>query len=89
MNQAEFKIDDLRRVLTEAAGTPEEVDLEDDILDMEFDVLGYDSLALQETGSRVERAYGIELEDEAIVDARTPREFLSTVNMRLADMDAG
>ncbi|TMR04910.1 acyl carrier protein [Actinomadura soli] len=89
MNQTEFKIDDLRRVLREAAGTPEEVDLEDDILDMEFEVLGYDSLALQETGSRVERVYGIELEDGAIVDARTPREFLSTVNMRLADLDAG
>jgi act minimal PKS acyl carrier protein len=89
MTDAEFKIDDLRRTLREAAGAPEGVDLEDDILDMEFEVLGYDSLALQETGSRVERAYGVELENEAIVDARTPREFLSTVNACLADQDAG
>jgi act minimal PKS acyl carrier protein len=80
-----FGIEDLTRTLREAAGAPEGIDLNDDILDVEFDEMGYDSLALQETGSRIERAYGIQLEESVVVDARTPRELLTTVNTRLSN----
>jgi act minimal PKS acyl carrier protein len=84
MAEEAFRIEDLTRTLREAAGAPEGVDLDDDILDIEFEDLGYDSLALQETGSRIERAYGIRLEDSALVDAKTPRALLATINTRIS-----
>ncbi|MEQ4303832.1 acyl carrier protein [Plantactinospora sp. B6F1] len=83
-----FTIDDLRRILREAAGQDEWVDLDGDILDTGFDELGYDSLALLETGTRVEREFGIKIEDEALTSARTPRALLGTVNTHLASASA-
>jgi act minimal PKS acyl carrier protein len=80
----EFTIDDLRRVLRAAAGEVDGVDLDADILDVPFDTLGYDSLALLETGSRIGRERGIELADSTISDAATPRALLASVNEQLA-----
>ena len=74
----EFTIGDLRRVLRAAAGDAEGVGL-----DVPFADLGYDSLALLETGGRIEREYGIELADSTITDAETPRALLASVNERL------
>lgn len=76
----EVTIDDLKRVLRESAGADENVDLDDEILDTDFDVLGYDSLALLETAARITREYGVTLDDEAVTSARTPRRFLKAVN---------
>lgn len=84
MAEEAFQIEDLTRTLREAAGDPEGVDLDGDILDVEFDDLGYDSLALQETCSRIERAYGIQLEDSTVDDAETPRDLLAAVNTHLS-----
>ncbi|NED81170.1 acyl carrier protein [Streptomyces sp. SID11233] len=78
-----FALDDLRRILREAAGTDEEVDLDADILDTTFDALGYESLALLETGGRIEREYGIALDDDTLTDAETPRALIDVVNARL------
>lgn len=74
---AGFSIDDLIGIMCHAAGTPEGVDLNGDILDTEFEALGFDSLALMETASRIEREHGIEL-DETIYS--TPRAFLEAVH---------
>ncbi|HEX2312900.1 MAG TPA: acyl carrier protein [Thermomonospora sp.] len=73
-------LDDLRRVLREGAGLEEEVDLDGDILDTEFGDLGYDSIALLETASRLGQEYRIDV--DAAVEARTPRELLDLVNAR-------
>ncbi|MFI9812619.1 acyl carrier protein [Saccharothrix variisporea] len=73
-------IDDLKRILRDAAGADEGVDLDGDILDAEFAELGYDSLALLETASRITREYGIKLDDDAAVGATTPRELLKVIN---------
>jgi act minimal PKS acyl carrier protein len=73
---AAFKLDDLIRILCQASGTPEGVDLNGDILDTEFEALGYDSLALLETASRIEREYGIQLNEPV---CPTPRAFLEAV----------
>ncbi|MCX4696882.1 acyl carrier protein [Streptomyces sp. NBC_01408] len=83
-----FTPDDLRRTLREAAGVAEGVDLDGDILDTEFDVLGYESLALLEAGSLIEREYGISLDEEAVNDANTPRAFIEVVNAQLAPATA-
>jgi act minimal PKS acyl carrier protein len=84
MSTPRFTIEDLKRILREGAGTDENVDLDGDILDTEFDVLGYESLALLETGSRIEREYAIELDDSMLTDATTPRALVSLVHAHLA-----
>ncbi|MDG4765849.1 phosphopantetheine-binding protein [Solwaraspora sp. WMMD406] len=83
MSVNEFTLDDLRRVLRSAAGADEAVDLDGDILDVDFDALNYDSLARLETCSRIEREYGVSL-DDALDIANTPRSLIKVVNDRLA-----
>ncbi|MEU0743258.1 acyl carrier protein [Streptomyces sp. NPDC006134] len=83
-----FTLDELKRILLEAAGADEQVDLDGDILDTEFQDLGYESLALLETSSRIERRYGISLDDEAVSDALTPRALIAVVNARLTAVRA-
>ncbi|MCG8971667.1 acyl carrier protein [Streptomyces sp. CL12-4] len=78
-----FTLDDLRRILREAAGADEGVDLDGDILGTEFEALGYESLALLETGGRIEREYGITLDDDTLAEARTPGELVDAVNALL------
>ncbi|WP_410537957.1 acyl carrier protein [Streptomyces sp. KL2] len=84
MAATRFTVEDLRRILREGAGADESVDLDGDILDTDFEELGYESLALLETGGRIEREYGIKLDDSALTDARTPRALIELVNSRLA-----
>lgn len=74
-----FTLDDLVRILREGSGISKGIEL-GDILDTEFYVLGYDSLAVLETASRIERQYGIALEDSLLTDTVTPRAFLEAIN---------
>ncbi|MCX3062144.1 acyl carrier protein [Streptomyces beihaiensis] len=89
MASTEFTIDDLRRILREGAGTEEGVDLDADILDVAFEELGYESLALLETCGRIEREYGIALDDDALAEAQTPRALLKLVHGHLVTVHAG
>ncbi|MFF4830204.1 acyl carrier protein [Streptomyces sp. NPDC001315] len=82
MATTSFTLDDLRRILREGAG--EDVDLDGSILDTPFEDLGYESLALLETGVRIGREYGIELDDATLTDIETPRQFIEAVNEQLA-----
>ncbi|KRV49568.1 actinorhodin polyketide synthase [Wenjunlia vitaminophila] len=79
-----FTLDDLKAILLEAAGADEAVDLDGDILDTEFEALGYESLALLETGGRIERTYQISLDDDALTGAVTPRALIDVVNAQLS-----
>ncbi len=79
-----FTLDDLRRILFAAAGIDDGVDLDGDILDMTFDELGYESLALLETGSRIEREFDLSLED-TLTDVETPRALIEVVNSHLTE----
>ncbi|MEU6056341.1 acyl carrier protein [Streptomyces xanthochromogenes] len=78
-----FTLDDLKRILLEGAGAGEGAGLDGDILDTGFEELGYESLALLETGGRIEREYDIELDDSALTEAATPRELIEIVNFHL------
>jgi act minimal PKS acyl carrier protein len=84
MSTDRFTLDDLIEILLEGAGAEEGVDLNAGILDTGFDELGYESLALLETGLRIERRYGITVGDDVIVDVKTPRELIDAVNDCLA-----
>ncbi|MER6979346.1 phosphopantetheine-binding protein [Streptomyces carpinensis] len=88
MPSIQFTLDDLRRILLEAAGADENVDLAGDILDTTFEVLGYESIALLETGGRIEREYGIVLDDDDLSDDITPRDLIDAVNAQLSLSDA-
>ena len=83
MATQQFTLDDLKRILLAGAGADEAVDLDADILDTGFDQLGYESLALLETSSRIEREYGITLDDSTLTDAVTPRDLIEVVNAHL------
>ncbi|MDT6987482.1 phosphopantetheine-binding protein [Streptomyces lusitanus] len=84
MASSQFTLEDLRRILLEAAGADENVDLDGDILDTVFAVLGYESIALLETGGRIEREYGIVLDDDDLSEDLTPRDLIDAVNAQLA-----
>jgi minimal PKS acyl carrier protein len=80
MSHKKLTLDDLKRILREGSGVDEGVGLDGDILDTEFDALGYDSLALLETAARIVREYQIPLTDDAAITAKTPRKLLELVN---------
>ncbi|MER5451332.1 acyl carrier protein [Streptomyces sp. NPDC085900] len=88
MASIQFTLDDLRRILLEAAGADENVDLAADIQDTSFEVLGYESIALLETGGRIEREYGIVLDDDDLSEELTPRDLIDAVNAQLAPAGA-
>lgn len=88
MTSTSFSIADLRLFLREEAGVEAAGLLDGDILDTEFDDLGYDSLAMLETGSRIDRELGITLPDATIVESRTPRVLIHNVNAALAAVSA-
>lgn len=73
-------LDDVRRILISCAGDLETSDLSGDISDLEFDDLGYDSLALLETAARIKQELGVHIPDDRITELRTPRELLDMVN---------
>ena len=88
MAAKELTIDDLRRILREGAGTGEGIDLDGDILDVSFGELGYESLALLETGARIGREFAVELDDATVMDAETPRDLINAVNTQLSAASA-
>jgi act minimal PKS acyl carrier protein len=75
-----IELEDLTRLLRECAGEEEGVDLDGDVLDVSFIELGYDSLALLQVTGRIQREYGVEVPDDAVADAETPRALLELVN---------
>jgi act minimal PKS acyl carrier protein len=79
-------LDGLRNLLREAAGDAGHLD--DDILDVSFYELGYDSLALLEAAARVEREYGVKVGDDAVANIESPRDFLELVNTQIAALAA-
>ena len=86
MTSTEFTSGDLKRILAEAAGGEEAG--AGDILDTDFQDLGYDSLAMLEAISRIERAFGVTLDDSTITEATTPRALIQVVNEQLAVLKA-
>jgi len=80
MPEKELTVSDLTRILFQSAGTPEGIAPGTDIQDTEFEALGYDSLAILETISRVEREYGIPVDECLATQAITPRAFVEAVN---------
>src|SRR5262249_43532476 len=83
MSVRQLTLDDVRSILPVAGGVEEGVDLEGDIIDVTFTDLGYDSLAMLEAGTNIEREYGVSLDDPTFRDTPTPRALLDHVNSQL------
>jgi act minimal PKS acyl carrier protein len=82
----QFTFEDLRQIIRDCTGEDEQLSQEGgDVLDLTFEELGYDSVALIETTSRIARAFHVELPDEEMADIATPREYLSFVNRHLTE----
>lgn len=79
----EMTLDDLTRVIRATVGVDDSVDLNADIRDTQFTDLGYDSLALLEVVSRLEKEFPASVPEEKISDLRTPRELIDFVNAQL------
>lgn len=79
----QMQLEDLIAVLRECAGESEDADLTAAALDVSFTDLGYDSVAVLETTARIEREYGVVLDDEAVFEAETLRRYLALVNEAL------
>ncbi|MER6283731.1 MULTISPECIES: acyl carrier protein [Streptomyces] len=72
-------VDEIRRIIIASAGAPESASAEADFADTSFDELGYESLALMETASAIEREFGVSVPDELLFEARTPRDLAELV----------
>ena len=84
MADKQLSIEEFRRLLWESAGADDDVSLDVDALDTEFGDLGYDSVALLEIAGRIEREYGVAIDDDTASPAGTPHALLSVVNENLA-----
>ncbi|MCM2414181.1 acyl carrier protein [Streptomyces sp. RKAG290] len=71
---------ELTTLLRDCAGVGEGVDLDGDVLDVPFDDLGYDSLAILQVTGVIERDYHIQLSDDTVAEASTPRILLEFIN---------
>ena len=88
MASGEFTINVLKRILREASGQNDGADVDVATMDTYFVQLGYDSLALLETGRRIERELGIQLDSSTLLDSTTPRALIDAVNAQLTVRDA-
>ncbi|MGW2180935.1 phosphopantetheine-binding protein [Streptomyces sp. NPDC001732] len=79
-----LELTELTTLLRTCAGEGEGVDLDGDVLDTLFLDLGYDSLALLQTTGIIERDYDVMLDEEALEEAETPRQYLELVNRALS-----
>jgi len=84
-----FTETDFFRILREAAGVDEQVDLAgQDVTDIPLKELGYDSLAVLEFAARAERAYDIAIPDSDLENEMSPGQIVAYINRRLTEPGA-
>jgi minimal PKS acyl carrier protein len=74
---------ELEDIMRKCAGEDESTQSLEQAPDLPFDELGYDSLALLETLSRIKRDYGVEISEDDFGEVKTPQELVDLVNRRL------
>ncbi|GAA3507468.1 acyl carrier protein [Streptomyces showdoensis] len=77
--------DRLMEIIRECAGEGDPVAGDRSPEELEFTALGYDSLALLETASRLEREFQVSLEEEEFGLAKTPAQLTALVNRLLTE----
>jgi len=82
LTEQSFGFEDLKRILVDRVGLPEDVVKDDP--DLTFEDMGLDSLALVEIQLAMEQEYGFTVEDEDAERIVNVGEAISYVNSRLA-----
>ncbi|MEQ4723353.1 acyl carrier protein [Nonomuraea sp. B19D2] len=80
-----FTVEDLKVTMIECAGAAENVNLGDDISEVPFVDLGYDSLAVLEVTAKLQNHLGVVIPDDVVEQLPTPRALADYVNVRLAN----
>jgi act minimal PKS acyl carrier protein len=80
----QLDLPELLRIMRECAGEDEALASSGDVARTDFASLGYDSLALMETATKVARDYDVDIAEDELASVRTPAEFIKIVNDRLA-----
>ncbi len=83
--QTQFGFEDLKRILVDRVGLPEE-DVKEDP-STTFDEMGLDSLAFVEIQLAMEQEYGFTIADEDAEQIHNVGEAIAYVNRRLAEQD--
>lgn len=73
-------IEDVWNALVEGSGADDADSLLEDLKSLTFDELGYDSLAVLETGLRLRRETGASVPDAAIAGAQSAEELVQLIN---------
>ena len=81
--QTQFGFEDLKRILVDRVGLPDEDVKEDPSLT--FDDMGLDSLAFVEIQLAMEQDYGISVSDEDAENIHTVGEAIEFANQRLTE----
>jgi act minimal PKS acyl carrier protein len=79
-------LDELLTIIKQAGGAWNPVDAGTDIADVPYTELGYDSLALLEVLTRIERRLQVKISEETVIDTATPGETLASVNAFVANL---
>jgi acyl carrier protein len=82
-DQTQFGFEDLKRILVDRVGLPED-DVKDDP-NLTFDEMGLDSLAFVEIQLAMEQEYGVSVGDGDAENIHTVGEAIDFANQRLAE----
>lgn len=83
-----FTLEDLNRVVESCVGADESAGLTPENLDLDFESVGLDSLALYEVVTVIEDDWKLKLGDEVLDAAKTPRALVEYVNQTLGVLRA-
>lgn len=79
-----ISFDDLKAVMGRCIGELDGQEISESDLGTSFTDLGYDSLAVLEIASQLQREYGLKIPDEAIESMESPQAVIDYVNASLA-----
>ncbi|GGM52815.1 actinorhodin polyketide synthase acyl carrier protein [Longimycelium tulufanense] len=80
-----LSLDDLFDMLKSCGGDVAGLATTPEVMEMPFDALGCDSLALLETAALIRRELGVVIPDDQVVEMSTPRALIDFVNGSLVD----
>jgi acyl carrier protein len=83
----EFTFEDVKRILVERVGVPEENVVDDP--NATFEDMGLDSLAFVEIQLAIQQEYGFSIPDEDAEKLTTVGQGIEYVNQRLAEQNGG
>lgn len=76
-----FTLGELKKIMLEAVGEDESIDLDrGDVLDTPMADLGFDSLAVMDVATGIQRALGVRIPEGGVDEMTTPRQTLLYVN---------